>query len=60
MSREDLTLTSESHVAVEEASLEDEAQYAGAAHCLLLPPCHKGTAVTMPSFTLQPDYTGSC
>lgn len=44
--REDLPLTSESHVAVEEASLEDEAQYAGAAHPLLLPPCHKGTAVT--------------
>lgn len=44
VSCEDLTLTSESHVAVEEASLEDEAQYAGAAHPLLLPPCHKGTA----------------
>lgn len=33
-------LTSEGHVAVEEASLEDEAQYAGTAHPLLLPSCH--------------------
>lgn len=56
--KEDLTLTSKSHVAVEEASLEDEAQYAGAAHPLLLPPCHKGNAVTMASFSSQPDSTG--
>lgn len=42
---------------MEEASLEDEAQYAGAAHPLLLPPCHKGTAVTMASFSFQPDQT---
>lgn len=47
-----MTLTSEGHVAVKEASLEDEAQYAGAAHPLLLPPCHKGTAVTMPSVSV--------
>lgn len=60
MSREDLPLTSESHVAVEEASLEDEAQDAGAAHRLLLPPCHKGTAATMASFSFPPEYTGNC
>lgn len=31
--------TSQGNVAMKEAALEDEAQYAGAAHLLLLPPC---------------------
>lgn len=32
-------LTSQGNVAMKEASLEDEAQYAGTAHPLLLPAC---------------------
>lgn len=33
-------LTSQGNVAMKEASLEDEAQYAGTAHPFLLPSCH--------------------
>lgn len=34
-------LTSQGNVAMKEASLEDKAQYAGTAHPLLLPSCHR-------------------
>lgn len=33
--------TSQGHVAMKEASLEDEAQYTGTAHPLLLPSCQR-------------------
>lgn len=33
-------VTSQGNVAMKEATLEDEAQYAGTAHPLLLPSCH--------------------
>lgn len=36
-----VSLTSQGNVAMEEASLEDEAQYTGAAHPLLLPSWHR-------------------
>lgn len=44
-------LTSQGNVAMKEASLEDEAQYAGTAHPLLLPSCQRAENHILPTHT---------
>ena len=55
-------LTSQGNVAMQEAPLEDEAQYAGTAHPLLLPSCHRaqkqGHHLMWPTLKANSDSAG--